>query len=164
MSKQVEFRLAEPKESQKVLDLLANLEKQTKTFFVDSNIKEISPATEAKQIDLMNHSKEKLMAVAAIGEDLIGIITIWEKQDHQGEVGIAVLKQYQRITIGSNLLQLAIDWGVNYSNLDSLYLEVYTNNLPAVHLYKQNRFEIIDKKNSPHGLIYEMLLPLDSSK
>ncbi|GAF37107.1 hypothetical protein [Lentilactobacillus farraginis] len=50
MSEEINFRLADPADAQKVLVLLKRLQSETDTFLVDSNLDELTPEMEAKQI------------------------------------------------------------------------------------------------------------------
>lgn len=144
MAEEVNFRLAEPSDGQAVLDLLKVLQGESDTFLVDSDLDEITGQDEAQQINLINHSKTNLMAVATYGEELIGIVTVDNIADAIGEVGLAVLAGYQGYSIGTNLMELVIDWGTAFSSLDKLVLTVFSENQPAIHVYHKVGFHDTD--------------------
>ena len=68
MSEEINFRLADPADAQKVLVLLKQLQSETDTFLVDSNLDELTPEMEAKQIGLINQSYRNLMALAVLDD------------------------------------------------------------------------------------------------
>ncbi|WP_054669304.1 GNAT family N-acetyltransferase [Lentilactobacillus senioris] len=73
---------------------------------------------------------------------LIGIVTV-DEVDQNGEVGIAVLNEFQQNGIATALLDMSIDWAENYSQLTELILSVYVDNIAAVKLYRNFNFEVI---------------------
>ena len=144
MAEEVDFRLAEPSDGQAILDLLKVLQGESDTFLVDSDLDDITAADEAQQINLINHSRTNLMAVATYGSELIGIVTVDSVDNGVGEVGVAVLAGYQGYSIGTNLMELAIDWATDFSSLDHLVLTVFSKNEPAIHVYYKVGFHDTD--------------------
>lgn len=144
MAEEVDFRLAEPSDGQAILDLLKVLQGESDTFLVDSDLDDITAADEAQQINLINHSRTNLMAVATYGSELLGIVTVDSIDNGAGEVGVAVLAGYQGYSIGTNLMELAIDWATDFSSLDQLVLTVFSKNEPAIHVYYKVGFHDTD--------------------
>jgi RimJ/RimL family protein N-acetyltransferase len=142
LAEEVNFRLAESSDGQPVLDLLKVLQGESDTFLVDSDLDDITGEEEAQQINFINHSRTNLMAVAEYGSELIGIVTVDNIQESVGEVGVAVLAGYQGYSIGTNLMELAIDWAKDFSSLDQLMLTVFSNNKPAIHVYDKVGFHV----------------------
>lgn len=81
-------------------------------------------------------------------------------------VGIAVRDDFQGQGIGSQLLSNLIDLA-QINGVDKLFLDVYSNNQKAIHLYKKYGFELVrTKENRSHNKedtaeIYEMELILN---
>ncbi len=145
MAEEVDFRLANETDAEAVISLLKQLKTESDTFVVDSDLDSIEVEDEAKMISLINLSKSSLIAVATLGEKLIGIVTVEFLKKGIGELGVAVLSEYQGYQIGSNLVELATEWAVDYSNLDKLALTVFKSNQPAVHIYQKMGFQTISE-------------------
>lgn len=160
MSEEINFRLADPADAQKVLVLLKQLQSETDTFLVDSNLDELTPEMEAKQIGLINQSYRNLMALAVLDDQPVGIVTVDGLGANDGEVGIAVLSAYQGYTLGTNLLELAIDWAKTYSQLATLKLAVFKDNAAAVHLYQKLGFNQTGTESRNDRIILKMSLPV----
>lgn len=84
--------------------------------------------------------------VACDGEEIVGQLYLQyatrPRRKHVGSVGMAVRDDYQGQGVGSALMQAAVDMADNWLNLLRLELEVYTDNEPAVRLYKKFGFVI----------------------
>ncbi|NJO04931.1 MAG: GNAT family N-acetyltransferase [Chloroflexaceae bacterium] len=61
---------------------------------------------------------------------------------HIAELGIAIHDDWQGKGVGSQLMTAVIDLADNWLNLKRLGLEVWTDNAPAIALYKKFGFEI----------------------
>lgn len=57
-----------------------------------------------------------------------------------GELGVAVLKQYWSQGIGTMLVSEAIYWYQEFSSLDHLVLDVFSDNERAIALYRKLGF------------------------
>ncbi|EHO54489.1 GNAT family N-acetyltransferase [Lentilactobacillus kisonensis] len=158
MSDEVTFRLAEPEDAEKVLQLLNTLQQESDTFLVDSDLSEITVEMEAQQIKLINQSCSNLMALAVNDDQLLGIVTVDRINDETGELGVAVLKAFQGVTLGSNLVELAVDWAITYSLLTTLELTVVATNEPAVHIYKKIGFENVMQFLEHDRQVFKMTL------
>jgi putative acetyltransferase len=64
------------------------------------------------------------------------------RRRHVGQLGMAVRDDWQGKGAGSALMQAAVDLADKWLNLERLELEVYTDNEPAVRLYKKFGFVI----------------------
>lgn len=165
MAKEVNFRLAEPVDGQAILDLLKVLQGESDTFLVDSDLDDITGEDEAQQINFINHSRTNLMAVAEYDSELIGIVTVDNIQDGVGEVGVAVLAGYQGYSIGTNLMELVIDWAKDFSSLDTLVLTVFATNKPAIHVYNKVGFHVTEKLSEEGRDAFKMVFNIsDHSK
>ncbi|WP_283678123.1 GNAT family N-acetyltransferase [Lentilactobacillus sp. Marseille-Q4993] len=140
MSREVGFKLAEPNDAVAVLGMLRQLSEETDTFFIDADLDEIDELDIRKYIDIISTSDRNLMGLAEIDGQPIGIVTVDYLKNDQGELGVAVLKQYQGHGLGTNLVELAIEWAAEYSNLGEIFLVVLKDNLPAVHIYEKLGF------------------------
>ena len=64
------------------------------------------------------------------------------RRRHVGSLGMAVRDDWQGKGAGTALLQAAVDLADKWLNLERLELDVYTDNEPAVRLYKKFGFVI----------------------
>ena len=85
--------------------------------------------------------------VACASDEVIGQLGLHTfphvpRRRHAGQIGMAVRDDWQGKGAGSALVRAAIDLAGNWLNLTRLELEVYTDNEPAVQLYKKFGFEV----------------------
>ena len=85
--------------------------------------------------------------VVCAGDEIVGELGLhtfpnWPRRRHAGQIGMAVRDDWQGRGAGSALMQAAVDLADNWLNLTRLELEVYTDNEPAIRLYKKFGFMI----------------------
>ena len=84
------------------------------------------------------------------------------RRRHVGTFGMGVREDYQGRGIGSKLMQAALDLADNWLNLIRLELEVFTENTPAIALYKKYGFHIEGEsaayafRNGEYANVYHM--------
>lgn len=72
----------------------------------------------------------------------LNLFTKSPRRGHVGYLGMAVHDKWQSKGIGTALMKAAIDLADKWLNLSRLELTVYTDNEPALRLYKKLGFEI----------------------
>ena len=140
----VDVRPAEVTDAAQLLALLAQLGRESNTFTVDDGIEELSETDEAEQIERISGTTTNVIFVAVLGDRLIGVSTVQASTDFsaaQGEVGVAVLKEFWGMGLGTALVEESLDWARNYSSLERLVLTVQLRNTRAAKLYKHLGFE-----------------------
>lgn len=85
--------------------------------------------------------------VACIDDKVVGTLSLHmnpnrPRRKHAAGIGMAVHEDWQGKGIGTALMQAAIEFADKWLNLTRLELEVYTDNEPALRLYKKFGFEI----------------------
>ena len=85
--------------------------------------------------------------VACIEDEVVGQVDIHTypnkpRRRHAGQIGMAVRDDWQGQGVGTALLQAAVDVADNWLNLRRLEIEVFTDNEPALRLYKKFGFAI----------------------
>jgi putative acetyltransferase len=80
-------------------------------------------------------------------DDVVGMIGLHNnanspRRRHAGQIGMAVRDDWQGKGIGTLLMQAVVDLADRWMNLRRLELDVYTDNEPALRLYKKFGFEI----------------------
>lgn len=96
----------------------------------------------------MSEAPEGLFSlVACVEDEVIGSLGLHTfpntpRRRHAGQIGMAVRDDWQGKGAGTALMQAAIELADNWLNLIRLELEVYTDNEPAIRLYKRFGFVI----------------------
>jgi putative acetyltransferase len=85
--------------------------------------------------------------VACVDDEVVGHLDLYTfpnrpRRHHVGQIGMAVRDDFQGQGIGTALMQAAVDMADNWLNLLRLELSVYTDNQPALRLYKKFNFVI----------------------
>ncbi len=84
--------------------------------------------------------------LACVDQEVVGQLGLHfpnsPRRRHVGQLGMAVRDDWQGKGIGTALMQAAIDLADRWLNLRRLELEVYTDNEPAVRLYKKFGFVV----------------------
>ena len=94
--------------------------------------------------------KTKIYLVAECDNKIIGATDIelerW-RRNHIGKLGITIIQGYRGMGLGKHLMSEAIKLAKKELNPRPkiIQLEVYTNNQPAINLYKKMGFKIIAK-------------------
>lgn len=65
-----------------------------------------------------------------------------QRRRHAASFGMSVHDEFQRLGVGKALIEAALNLADNWLNITRLELEVYTDNAPAIALYKKYGFEI----------------------
>ena len=77
-----------------------------------------------------------------VGQIYLGAFPHKPRRRHAGQIGMAVRDDWQGKGAGSALMQATVDLADKWLNLSRLELEVYTDNEPAVRLYKKFGFSV----------------------
>ena len=85
------------------------------------------------------------MLVACVDDEIVGQIGLHTspnrpRRRHVGQIGMAVRDDWQGKGVGTALMQAAIDLADRWLNLSRLELDVYTDNEPAIKLYRKFGF------------------------
>lgn len=85
--------------------------------------------------------------VACVENEIVGQLGLYTfpnhpRRRHVGQIGMAVRDDWQGKGAGTALMQAAIDLADKWLNLMRLELDVYTDNEPAIRLYKKFGFVI----------------------
>lgn len=94
---------------------------------------------------LENLSSRTSMLVAEVDNTVVGQLGLMletGRRSHVARLGMMVHEQYQGMGIGSTLMKAAIDLADNWLNVSRIELEVYTDNVAGIALYRKFGFEI----------------------
>ena len=101
--------------------------------------------SEAAYISQIENSVDEIMLVAKDNDKIVGTASLTRlprRMKHRGDFSVSVLKEYSNKGIGSRLLREIIKFAKNNS-FKVIDLQVRSDNLPAIHLYKKFGFEKI---------------------
>lgn len=159
---EVSIRPAVPTDATAILNLLRQLQTESDTFVVANNLDTLTSEHEASQIDLIQNTTTNIIFVAAFGDELVGIATAIERDDHSNtsELGVAVLATVQGNGLGTALVDEIIYWAETFSTIDALMLTVKNDNVPAVKIYEKFGFEDIATNNNDIRTMTYTLAPL----
>lgn len=134
------IRQATSGDAEPLLLLLAQLQQESTTFEVTGD--RLNTAAQAEQIRQIGQSPQQLMLVAVVDQQLVGLLTILPLNESEGEVGVAVLKQFWHQGIGTELMLSGLDWAALDSHFDVIALTVQAVNRFAVQLYQSIGFQV----------------------
>ena len=85
--------------------------------------------------------------VACVEHEVVGQLGLHTfpnrfRRRHVGQIGMAVRDDWQGKGVGTALMEAAVDLADKWLNLTRLELEVYTDNAPAIRLYKKFGFTV----------------------
>lgn len=142
--KQVVIKQAEAKDAEELLHCLKTYISQSK--FIPKHNYEIKLTVE-QEVDWINSylkNENSILLVAEYKTQLIGNIDVTgsqrERMKHTGMIGMGMLEEWRNLGIGTHLMENAIAWATQNSILELLWLQVYTANHSALHLYKKMGF------------------------
>ncbi|GMA70412.1 N-acetyltransferase [Leuconostoc litchii] len=151
MNQPITFSLEEASLSKAVewQQLIQQLMRETDTFLI------ASMRDEKVDVESTDYPAITLLLIAEQGgaSSPVGIGSI----EHE-EIGIAVLKQYQGAGLGQELMNSLLEWA-QINNLPSVWLDVQTDNVPAVHIYQKYGFRNVGSQQRyilPNGRVTQV--------
>lgn len=105
------------------------------------------PSVESWRKRLAEPPEGIVSLVACVENEIVGQLGLHTfpnspRRRHAGQIGIAVCDDWQGKGIGTALMQAAVDLADKWLNLVRLELDVYSDNEPAIKLYKKFGFVI----------------------
>jgi len=92
-------------------------------------------------------NEEHYLLVATVENEIVGTLGLHTnpfrpRRRHVASLGMGVRDDWQGKGVGTALMQAAVDMADKWLNITRLELEVFTDNEPALRLYKKFGFEI----------------------
>ncbi|MCR4729973.1 MAG: GNAT family N-acetyltransferase [Saccharofermentans sp.] len=105
--------------------------------------------TEQEEIDYIKDKMDKDATMFSMLEkdtrEFIGNIEFFNRVDDEAEWGIVITTKMQNKGYGKESLKRSVEYGFNELDLKRIYLEVYANNLRAIHIYENCGFKEYDR-------------------
>lgn len=141
MNDEVTLKVPELTDAAAVLQLLQQINSETSVVMIP-NLDQISIADEEVSLEEISERSDCFVLLAIFRQIPVGIVTVTKLDgpDNAGELGVAVLKKYWSQGIGSLLVDEATYWFENFSSLEHLVLDVFSDNQRAIRLYQKFGF------------------------
>ena len=105
-----------------------------------------------------------MLLIAEFDNEIVGNIDLTGNRrkimEHTAVIGMGMLKEWRNTGLGTALLKLTIEWAKENSILELLWLQVYTENILGLNLYKKMEFienGIIKNYFKQNGKYYDNL-------
>lgn len=99
---------------------------------------------EEEMIKSFGEHPNKIIITPKINNKIIGMMDFVggprRRIQHQGMFGMSVSSAYQGKGIGKFMLEALVDWAAQHPLIETLRLEVSSDNHPAISLYKKSGF------------------------
>ena len=149
-NKTVTIRRAQPDDAQNLLDCVKTYIPQSNYIPKLASEIRLSLQQEIDWIQSFLSSHNSLLLVAEYDNQIIGNIDLNGSRrkimEHTAAIGMGMLSEWRNSGLGTALLSATIDWAQNNPILELIWLQVYSDNLLGLNLYKKMGFQ-------PSGLI-----------
>ncbi|MEM9485862.1 MAG: GNAT family N-acetyltransferase [Cyanobacteria bacterium P01_F01_bin.116] len=158
----MEIRKTNPDDAEKLVVFLQSLAQENCETIPEVNF--IPTIEEERKWLIANDGERGIVYVAISKNDVVGMIngSIPSKPEfnHTCEFGMSVLSSHRNQGLGSKLMQDFLKWSEK-TNIEIVELNVFSNNLPALKLYKKygfkvdgERIDVVKKGNRYLNLIH----------
>ena len=107
----------------------------------------LSAEKESQYLQSVFNSENDLYLIAEENDEILGVCNLTsfkrERLAHRAEISISVRKQMWGKHIGTELLRKTLEFAQNTNRIEIISLEVRTDNIAAISLYKKFGFEVI---------------------
>ena len=90
--------------------------------------------------------------IAKLEDNIVGFGGIWKAVDDVHITNIVVKKNFRKLGIGNVILEHLIKIGRNIQDINSITLEVNSQNTPAINLYLKFGFKKVGLRKNYYGL------------
>lgn len=106
---------------------------------------EFNPTKKEEIAWIKSHDNiNSLLLVTTYNKEIISTFNVtafhYQKLSHVANLGISMTSEWRGMGLGSALFESMINWAKSKSNLEIITLEVFSANLPAIHLYEKYGF------------------------
>lgn len=140
------IREAKAKDAKEIISYLNQIGGESDNLLFGFNEFNMSVENEIAYIRQINHSYKDCMLIALIDNEIVGIASLQGfnriRVEHRGNLAVSVRKKYWHQGIGTQLIKKLIVFAKE-RKIDVIELEVRSDNLNAVSLYKKLGFEKI---------------------
>lgn len=163
-NKLVTIRQATIEDAEKLLSCIKTYVPQSDYIPKLENEIKLTIEQEKEWINSFLTNENSLLLIAEYDNEIIGNIDLTGNRrvimQHTAVIGMGMLKEWKNSGLGTALLKLTIKWAKENPILELLWLQVYTENILGVTLYKKMGFienGIIEKYFKQNGKHYDNL-------
>lgn len=143
----VSMKTASVDDGPAVLDLLKQLQTESNVVLI-AHLQSMTKEKARADLDQLSDRDDAIVLLAMVGQLPVGILTVTPAADGQGELGVAVLKDYWHNGIGTMLVDEAVYWLNHFSSLPSIKLDVFADNERAYAIYQRLGFKEVGKRQA----------------
>lgn len=139
------IKKATREDAAEILQYLKQVGSETDNLTFGAEGVSITTEAEATYVSQIENSCDEIMLVAKENEKIVGTASLSRlprRMKHRGDFSVSVLKECWNKGVGSRLLLEIINFAKENS-FEIIDLQVRSDNLPAIHLYKKFGFEKI---------------------
>ncbi len=144
--KEIIIRLPREKDAQAILDLKRGYIKNTNTLPLTLDEYPNDLKKEKQLISEYEESNNSIFLIAEYNTKLIGNIDLTgskrSKISHTAMLGMGISENWRNQGLGRILIQSALEWAKNQSELEIIWLDVYASNAIGYNLYQKMGFEL----------------------
>lgn len=138
---------AQPEEAEEILEYLRIVGGETDNLTFGSEGFPMTVKEEQRYLESLMSTHSSIMLLARKDGRIVGNASfngyLMERTKHRGDFGISVLKAEWGNGIGSRLLEKIIEFAKDEAYAEIISLEVRSDNIRAIKLYKKYGFETI---------------------
>ncbi len=160
----VTIRTAEIYDAQKLMNCVKNYLSDSE--FIPKYPEEFALTLEQEVgwIQSFQNKENSLLLIAEYQGEIIGNLDVTghtrKIMQHTGVIGMGILSLWRNSGIGTVLMETAIDWAKNNEILELLWLQVYTDNVLGMNLYRKMGFQdsgVLKNYFEQNGRYHDML-------
>ncbi|ANH80134.1 acetyltransferase [Niabella ginsenosidivorans] len=140
----VQIRAAVKTDAAALLDVGWRYLKESEFLITMADEFNFTKQQEEAWIRSLNERENGLLIVAVAHSKIVGSLDLRgearTKVRHNAILGIAIRKEWQRVGLGTALMQTAIRWAKEKCILKNIWLNVHATNEPAIALYRKMGF------------------------
>ena len=141
----VTFRTPVPNDAAALIEYVSLVLSESPFFLLEPDEFAESEPVEREWIQSHLDSPGSLVIVAEWSERVVGLLNFdggtRRRTSHEGSFGISVFAACRNQGIGSEMIQMLVDWAATNETIERLELEVFANNTGAIALYQRFGFE-----------------------
>lgn len=167
----LKIRKARLSDAQSILDYLAVIGSESDNLTFGSEGLGYTIEEETKTIDTIRKSDNSVMLLGFMGKELVSVGNLGgksrERMKHYATLGLSVRKPYWNQGIGKAMMVKLIEFAQENPVLELVLLEVRSDNVHAIRLYKSFGFTqvgIMPKEMKIEGQYYDTLLMVKEVK
>ena len=142
----IQLRIGTLDDAQSLLDLKRGYLKNSSTIPLTLEEYPNDPLKEKNLISEYLMSPNSILLLAEFNDKLIGNIDLTgnkrSKMFHTGMIGMGIAEEWRNQGLGKVMIHAVIEWAKEHSQLEILWLDVYSSNEIGYQLYQNTGFKV----------------------